>query len=360
MIEQLFFQLIRVAIGTQETLSHFPSEQEWQTLYDMAKKQSLVGICFAGVQKTISSSSLQGEESRAMGLSELLYLKWMGMAAKIQQRNEVMNGYTKRALEMFRKDGFESSVLKGQGIATLYGSLAGLRQSGDIDLWVSGSRKELYDYSLQKLGRLEGLTYHHIHFPVWKEVEIEAHTWPSFLASPIRNKRLKAFCKQNATNDDIPSLAFNRVFILLHCYRHLCGHGVGMRQMLDYYFVLLQGFSEEEKAESMKWIEALGMKKFAEATMWFMRYVFGLDEKYLLCLANEIAGRFLLNEVVHSGNMGHGEDRFDGKISDRAVSRYWYNLKRDIRLIQFCPHEAMWDPFFNVYQFIWCKIQKAK
>lgn len=48
----------------------------------MAKKQSLVGMCFAGVQK------LQKQQQCP---PEMLYLQWMGMAAKIQQRNEVMD-----------------------------------------------------------------------------------------------------------------------------------------------------------------------------------------------------------------------------------------------------------------------------
>ena len=49
MIAQLFFELIRVSIGTQGTVSKPPSAEEWKELYGMAKKQSLVGICFAGV-----------------------------------------------------------------------------------------------------------------------------------------------------------------------------------------------------------------------------------------------------------------------------------------------------------------------
>ena len=74
MIEQLFFQLIRVAIGTQDTLSRAPSAQEWKLLYDMAKKQSLVGICFAGVQRLVDS-----EKEDYCGMPEMLYLTWMGM-----------------------------------------------------------------------------------------------------------------------------------------------------------------------------------------------------------------------------------------------------------------------------------------
>lgn len=305
-----------------------------------------MGICFAAVQR-------MPEDERP---PEMLYLTWMGMAAKIQQRNEVMNVSTKKALELFRKDGFGCTTLKGQGIARLYCSFAGLRQSGDIDLWVQGGRKKLYDYSLKTFGKLEGLTYHHIHFPIWDDVEIEAHTWPSFLSSPVRNKRLQEFCNMNATNEDTPLLSFNRVFILLHCYLHFAGHGVGLRQLLDYYFVLQTSYDEANisyKTESMCWIDRLGMKLFAEAMMWVMKEIFGLEDKYLLCEPNEEYGRFLLDEVMQTGNMGHADERVDHKQLQSAVGRYLFNLKRDIRIIRICPHEALWEPIASIYYNIW-------
>lgn len=353
-IEQLFFELIQGSLVKRICLSHTPSANEWGELYAMAKKQSLVGVCFAGVQR------LQQQRQEP---PEMLYLTWMGMAAKIQQRNEQMNGRTSEALELFRQKGHPCQVLKGQGIAKLYGDLAGLRQSGDIDVWMAGGKEKAFDLSIQELRHVEGLTNYHIHFPILADAEIELHFRPSFFSSPIRNKRFLEFCKIFEPKEDCPdepSLAFNRIYILLHCYRHLCGHGVGLRQILDYYFVLAQGFTEGEKVESVKWISRLGMLKFARAIMWVLKEVFGLGDQYLLCEPDASAGRFLLNEVMHSGNMGHGEDRFDGKISGSAVSRYWYNLKRDIRLMQICPHEALWDPVFNVYQFVWCRIQNTK
>lgn len=160
--------------------------------------------------------------------------------------------------------------------------------------------------------------------------------------------------------EDVPSQAFNRVFILLHCYQHFTRRGVGMRQLLDYYFVLLQGFTEDEKAESMRWITALGMKRFAKAMMWMMKDVFGLDEQYLICEPNEKSGRFLLDEVMETGNMGHSDGRVDKRQLRSASGRYLNNLKRDIRIVKICPHEALWEPFWGIYQFVWCKLTNMK
>lgn len=50
-MEELFFDLIRVAIGRQGCLSRTPSAAEWATLYDIAEKQALLGVCFAALRQ---------------------------------------------------------------------------------------------------------------------------------------------------------------------------------------------------------------------------------------------------------------------------------------------------------------------
>ena len=84
----LFFELIRVSVGTQAKLSRIPSRIEWQELYKMAKKQSVIGICFAGLQKLRADSDLGFSK---INISKALYFDWMGNAFTIQQKNEMVN-----------------------------------------------------------------------------------------------------------------------------------------------------------------------------------------------------------------------------------------------------------------------------
>ena len=47
----MLFELIQVALGQRESLSHVPTQEEWDRLFAEAQKQSVVGIAYEGVQK---------------------------------------------------------------------------------------------------------------------------------------------------------------------------------------------------------------------------------------------------------------------------------------------------------------------
>ena len=160
--------------------------------------------------------------------------------------------------------------------------------------------------------------------------------------------------------DDVPSMAFNRVYIMLHGYHHLVGHGCGLRQLLDYYFVLRQGFTADERVDTMHWVDRLGMKRYVPALMWVMKEVFGLEEQFLLCTPNEEDGRFVLDEVMETGNMGHGDRRYDRSVLNSALGRFVHNVKRDWHMLRISQSHALWDPVMDVYQFVWKYYQTKK
>lgn len=71
--------------------------------------------------------------------------------------------------------GFESCVLKGQGVAELYGSLAHFRQSGDIDVWVRHSDIGCLLRYMQSCGVKSHATIAHVEGNLFPDVSVELH-----------------------------------------------------------------------------------------------------------------------------------------------------------------------------------------
>lgn len=362
MIEQLFFELIRVTIGTQVTFTRMPSDKEWKMLYDIAKKQSLVGICFVGIQKLVDS-----EKTDYCGMDELQYLTWMGMTAKIQQRNEVVNKQCLELQERLVKEGFRSCILKGQGNAKNYGSLALLRQSGDIDIWLEGGYEKVMAW-VQKVAPTKEVNQHHAHFDCFPDTEVEVHYYPFVLNNPFRNKLLKRyfagsessqFCHQVKLPDGSTIIAadnsFNLVFQLVHIFHHLFTEGIGLRQLMDYYFVLR---TVQEVQEVQRVVYDLGLNTFASALMWVLGEVFGLEEEYMLWTPDEKNGKFLLNEIMLAGNFGHHDERVPKNMS--YWKSFWYLNFHNLRLIRFDYWSWFWTPIMRVKGFVWRKINGYK
>ena len=151
----------------------------------------------------------------------------------------------------------------------------------------------------------------------------------------------------------IPTIEFNRYFIILHIYRHLFSEGIGLRQLLDYYYVLLKGGTEESKQRTMEQFRKTGMMKFVGATMWVLQEVFGLEDKYLLCTPNEKVGKQLLDEIMLAGNFGKYDARIDWKNYHKLLPRVWNSIKRKIRFIKNYPQEILFDIPMRTYMYIW-------
>ena len=86
--------------------------------------------------------------------------------------------------------------------------------------------------------------------------------------------------------------------------------------------------------------------------MWVFQRYFGMEEQNMLFAPNEKEGRFIMQEVMLTGNMGHGDKR-DWGSKQTALSRFFFNLKRDVYLAKHYPHEALWQPFFSIWLYLW-------
>lgn len=359
----LFFELIQVAIGKMSCLSRTPSDEEWWELYAIAKKQSLVGVCFAGVQRLSSHQQVP---------SEILYLQWMGMAAKIQQRNEVVSKQCVELQDRLIAEGCRSCILKGQGVAQLYQvaetdskgltNLKGLRQLGDIDIWVEGGLSCVLKLA-DDIGSKPIVAEHHIDLPIFENTAVEAHFTPSYLRCPWNNKRLQAwFSEQEAVQFDnkneegwcVPTIEFNLVFLMLHAFRHLTSEGIGLRQVMDYYFLLCAAL-DQQKQEAYKVLCRLGLERFCGAMMYVLQLVFGMERNAMLCEPNLSEGKYLLAEILSGGNFGHHDERVQVEANEGKVARYIRQTRRNIHQLSHYPAEAFFSPWWRAKVWIWRK-----
>ena len=361
-MNNLFFQLLRIALEYNSSLDSTPTQEQWGGLYQMAVKQTLVGVMYPALERL-------PEEQRPP--KEIL-LQWYMMKERIVKMNRLLNQRAVETMVFFRNEGFDCCILKGQGIATLYPNPL-LRTSGDIDIWLGGGRKRIYDFARSRVG-VQGLTYQHIHYPLHKDADVEVHTTPGHLFSPFTNRRLQRFfdtyAKEQFGNEvelsegvgkiRVPTDEFNRVYILLHIYGHLFGEGIGLRQVLDYYYVLRQPATEDSKARTVGMFRELKMLRFAGAMMWVQQEVFGLEDKYLIVEPDEKEGRFLLDEIMLAGNFGKYDARIDRKNHDKLFPRLWNSIKRNWKFMRRYPHEMIWDVPFRVWQYGWSRITKLK
>lgn len=146
-----------------------------------------------------------------------------------------------------------------------------------------------------------------------------------------------------------PTNGFNLIYQMLHILHHFFDEGIGLRQLIDYYYLLQQELSDYDRAEAVKWFRRLHIERFAAAVMYVQKEVLGLEDRWLLLQPDEQRGKILLEEVMTGGNFGQ-EFGFKGAT---VWKKYWAKTMRNIRLVRMCPSEALWEPWFRTWHFFW-------
>lgn len=368
-INNIFFELIRVSLGTQESLSRLPSEAEWEELFEMAVKQSLVGVCFCGIHQLGADSD---EGYARIGISEELFFDWMGMTAQVNMMNDVVNQQCVELQTKLSAVGLRSCILKGQGVGAYYkmehsegrdegidDNLSQYRQSGDIDVWIPGDFETKIRIA-KGIAPIEQFSYVDSVWRVFPDTEVELHIRPASLRNLIANAKFQKWAETFSLDSDqvmngmtVPPLEFNRVYLLLHCYRHAIGAGIGLRQLMDYYFCLRsERMNDDEKRRTVEVIDSLGLSKFAGAIMYVLQYVFGQEEEYMICEPLRGKGEHLLEQIVVGGNFGHYDDRFNGQKG------FLRKLAKNMRYFKDYPGEILWAAPYKVYESLWIMTHK--
>ena len=373
--QKIFFDFLQFCIGSAKEIPGSLKEVDWKELYAIAKKQALLGVLFHGIQRL----------PKELAPEQKLLMQWMVMAEQIRKQNIRLFQDSVKVCKNFENEGFANCILKGQGNALLYPDPY-MRTPGDIDIYLSGGRRKIMKY-VERVCPNQVMRYHHVDFPVMKTA-IEVHFTPSYMFYPVHNRRMQKWfkevmgeqCNHRVSLPDgygeihVPQVSFNVIYILSHLYRHIFTEGIGLRQLLDYYFVLLKWHTDltnltdsNKSLPQMTLINTdldalrhklkyLGLWKFAQAVMFVMKEVFGLSEDRMIAPMDEREGRFLLAEIMRGGNFGQYDDRMGSKVGESKIHRYFRMNLRNLRFVKHYPTEALSEPLFRTWFALWKKI----
>ena len=373
--QKIFFDFLRFCIGSAKEIPDSLKEVDWKELYRIAQKQALLGVLFHGIRRL----------PKELATEQKLRMQWMVMAEMIRKQNTKLFQDSVKVCKNFENEGFANCILKGQGNALLYPDPY-MRTPGDIDIYLAGGRKRVMQY-INKVCPNQVMRYHHVDFPVMKTA-IEVHFTPSYMFFPIHNRRMQKWfkevmgeqCNHRVSLPDgygeihVPQVSFNVIYILSHLHRHIFTEGIGLRQLLDYYFVLLKWHTDltnltdsNKSLPQMTLINTdldalrhklkyLGLWKFAQAVMFVMKEVFGLSEDRMIVPMDEREGRFLLDEIMRGGNFGQYDTRLGSKENEGKLHRYLRMSLRNLRFVKHYPTEALSEPLFRTWFALWKKI----
>ena len=356
------FDFLKYCLGVKSDENKVIAGIDWQMLYSFAFKQALLGLCFDGIERL---GKEYPEELKLNPIGRELLMTWMGKAQQIHRQNVKVNGVAAKLYSKFREDGLRCCILKGQGNALMYPNPYS-RTSGDIDVWVNASREQITEYAKKHFEIGDDMRYHHLETSL-DGVPVELHFFPCTMNNPIYNARLQKWFKRNADLQcsnvvslpdgigeiAIPTTAFNVIYQLTHLYHHFFDEGIGMRQIIDYYYVVNNDELLVIRDTLQRELKYLGLWKFAGAVMYVLHEVLGLPEEKMIAPMGEKRGKLLLAEILNGGNFGKHFTKYGHFTQQGMEKKYFLKIWRNMHFVRYYPMEALSEPFFRTWHFFW-------
>lgn len=131
--KDVFLALVRAGLWTDHEsadfgIHGFTDSVDWEKVYQLAEKQSVIGLVLAGIEKT--NTNRTGNTNRP---PQELLLQWIGEVQMLEQTNKAMNQFIENLVGGMHKKDIYAILVKGQGVAQCYERPL-WRSFGDVDL----------------------------------------------------------------------------------------------------------------------------------------------------------------------------------------------------------------------------------
>ena len=356
------FAFLKYCLGSKENMSRVIIGMDWQELYFFASKQALLGLCFDGIKRL---GKEYPEELKQNPIGRELLMTWMGKAQQIRRQNMKVNAVAGKLFAMLRVDGMRCCILKGQGNALMYPNPYS-RTPGDIDVWIDASRERIMEYTQKKFELGDDIRLQHLETSL-DGVPVELHFFPCSMNNPIYHARLQKWFRRNADlqcsnvvglpdgagDIAIPTSSFNIVYQLTHLYHHFFDEGIGMRQIIDYYYVVNNDELLVIRDTLQRELKHLGLWKFVRAVMYVLHEALGLSEEKMIAPMDEKRGKLLLAEILNGGNFGKHFTKYGHFTQQGMAKKYFLKIWRNMHFVRYYPAEALSEPIFRTWHFFW-------
>lgn len=345
-----FEELLRIAAGERDCFTASPGDDRWEKIFRLAERHCILGPLAGGIARL-------PQEQRP---PRPLWLRWLYSVDKIEKNNERMKARLAELCGMVSDAGMKCCLLKGLSTSLLYPGQSP-RQCGDIDLWVDGCRKDVVAFAKARC-EVGEVVYHHADARFFDDVEVELHFTPTWMFNPFLNCRLQRWFesrkgemmsnRSEQLGCAVPTPYFNIVYSVIHIFRHVLDEGIGLRQMMDLFYIL-PAASEEDRTAAMKTLSGLGLGKFCGQLMYVLQEAFALDSEYMLATPDPVRGRELYRDVLHGGNFGSMDPRNRPAEGEGRLGRFFRKTRLQMRLFLLFPRELFWAPSFKLWQYLW-------
>lgn len=281
---------------------------DWQELLAFAKKQTIVGIYWQGIQRLENVVNKPSEDE---------VMDWMGEYTKIVRRNTKTDDAVAWLAKFMHSNDIGFFVFKGQTVASYYPTPE-IRTSGDVDFYVL---KKDWDRAKSLLEKEVTITDDHSgqHLEFTKDgVPFEMHYHTAVFASGSKQRYwddlIDSYFEDvldhvDINNVSVPTLppTINAIYLFIHIYHHFLKEGISLRQFIDWMMFLEAKHDEIVVSELTAKLERLGLLRAFKAFSAVLTVVLGMETKYFPYSLTDNDKKYvdrILAIVLRYGNFG--------------------------------------------------------
>ena len=287
-MQELFFELLRVAIGQMDCLSRGPLADEWHGIYRTAQRHGLTELCYKGMERLFDYGLRAPQD---------LSIDWMADAEAIHESQELLNSRREKLVKKLDERKIRAAVMNGA-------------QSPSIDIFVDCSMDRAIKFVRQTGQQEIRCGYTSLALNAWENTPVNLHYRVLSVRNPWANGKMQKWFAQNkelmfGQGDNgifSPTLTMNAICLLQTFQQRLLSGKATMNLLVDYYHVLSQLKGEfqpfKDGSNMANTLETLGMTQFAAGVMWVLQETMGLNRICMLCEPLAEEGRFILKELM--------------------------------------------------------------